>query len=341
MDKRMQVGGQAVLEGVMMRGPTSFVVAVRRPDGEISTMSEKLAGLGQKWPKSKLFPLRGIIALVDTFALGLKALSFSAKEATGEEETFGTKELIISFTFALIFVVGLFVILPVFFSSLTERATSSSYLKSLFEGLLRVALFVGYIVVVAQIKDIKRVFQYHGAEHKVVHAYEAGQSLTQDNINRHSPLHVGCGTAYLMMVMIIAILVFAFIPKTSLPIRIAIQIILIPVIASISYEITKMARRHESSRLVRIAMAPGLLLQKLTAKEPDKGQIEVAIAALEKVVELEDEQSSEANKPESEKISKDPGNGDPGQKPEEPDEVIYKIKYTIDEGNENDSSTEP
>lgn len=287
MSARLTVGGQAVLEGVMMRGPKTYAVAVRRPDGTIVTTEQHLTGLTQRHPLFKKFPFRGVIGMIDTFVLGMRALSFSAEQATGEEEALGTKDVVFSFALAMIFVIGLFIILPAWLSSIAKPMIGYSYGRALFEGVLRITLFVGYIAVVSRMKDIRRVFEYHGAEHKAVHAYEHGKELTPANTMEFSPLHVGCGTAYLMMVMIIAIFIFAFIPKTTILIRIGIQIILLPVIASLSYEITRLSRRFEGSWIIKILMAPGLGLQKITALEPDEQQIEVAITALDKVLEME------------------------------------------------------
>lgn len=288
MKRIKNVGGQAVLEGVMMRGPSAYSVAVRKPDGTIVTKTEKTGRVLRSRP-FKVFPLRGIGALIDTFAIGMKALSFSAKEAGGEEEeeAMGTKEFALSLVFAAVFVIIFFIALPVFISSLIKGYVGQSYLRSLLEGLIRITIFVTYIAVIGRMRDIMRVFQYHGAEHKVIHTYEADREVTPDNAMGYSPLHVGCGTAYLMMVMIIAIFIFSFIPRTSIPLRMLIQLILIPVIAAFSYEVTRLSRRFENSIIIRVLMAPGLLLQKLTAREPDKEQLEVAVTALNTLLEVE------------------------------------------------------
>ncbi len=278
----------------MMRGPHAYSVAVRKPDGRIVTKSEQTGGIFRSRP-FKVFPLRGIAALIDTFSIGMKALSFSAKEASGEEEeeAMGTKEFAISMFFAVVFIIIFFIALPVVISSFIKGYIGQSYLRSLTEGLIRITIFVTYIAVIGSMRDIKRVFQYHGAEHKVIHTYEADLEVTPDNAMRYSPLHVGCGTAYLMMVMIIAIFVFSFIPRTSIPLRMLTQFILIPVIAAFSYEVTRLSRRFENSIIIRVLMAPGLMLQKLTAREPDREQIEVAVTALNTLLEIEKEQNSD------------------------------------------------
>lgn len=285
--KPLRIGGQAVLEGVMMRSPRAMAIAVRKPDGTIVTTAETVDTIFHRRRPFTWFPLRGVVSLTEMFLLGLKALSYSARESTGEEEDFGTKEIIISFAFAIFFVVLLFILLPAFLAGYTKAVASTSLLKSLFEGVVRITLFLLYITAVSQMKDIKRVFQYHGAEHKTVHAYEAGLELTPGSVEKFSPLHVGCGTGYLLSVMVIAILIFAFIPPTSLLLRIGIQLLLVPFIASVTYEFTRLARRHEHSPITQVLMAPGLWLQKLTAREPDTGQIEVAIAALNEAVRQE------------------------------------------------------
>ncbi|MFH1737253.1 MAG: DUF1385 domain-containing protein [Actinomycetota bacterium] len=287
--ERLRMGGQAVLEGVMMRSPRFIAVAVRKPDGTIATMHERIDTFFHRSPPFKLFPLRGVVSLTEMFLLGLKALSFSAQEASGEEEDFGTKEIALSFIFAFVFVTLLFILLPAYLSGLTHIYVSATWLRSLVEGVLRVTIFLIYIVAVSRMHDIKRVFQYHGAEHKTVHAYEHGEELKPDVIQRYSPLHVGCGTGYLLTVMVVAIFVFAFIPRTSLILRVLIQLLLIPVISTVTFEIIRLARRFEGKTITRVLMAPGLFLQKLTAREPDDSQIEVAVTALKEAVRLEEE----------------------------------------------------
>ncbi len=291
----LRIGGQAVLEGVMMRSPRAMAVAVRKPDGAITTSAQTVDTVFHRLRPFTWFPLRGVVSLIEMFLLGLKALSWSAQESTGEEEEFGTKEIIISFGFAIVFVVLLFILLPAFLAGYTKALANTTFLKSVVEGVVRITLFLGYIAAVAQMKDIKRVFQYHGAEHKTVHAYEAGLDLTPENVEKYSPLHVGCGTGYLLSVMVIAILIFALIPKTSLLVRIGIQLLLVPLIASVTFEFTRLARRYEHSPITKVLMAPGLWLQKLTAREPDRSQIEVAIAALNEAVRQEGVVAGEAN----------------------------------------------
>ena len=273
----------------MMRSPHAMAVAVRRPDGTIATMRQRIDTIFHRARVFKWFPLRGVVSLTEMFLLGLKALSYSAKEAGGEEEDFGTKEIAVSFIIAMVFVALLFVLLPAYLTGLAKDYAATSFMKSLIEGVLRISVFLIYVVAVSRMKDIRRVFEYHGAEHKTVHAYEAGLELTPESTRDFSPLHVGCGTGYLLSVMVIAVFVFAFIPHTNLLTRVGIQLLLVPAIASFTYELIRLARKFESNPLTKVLMSPGLLLQKLTAREPDMGQLEVAIAALNEALAEEAE----------------------------------------------------
>jgi uncharacterized protein YqhQ len=291
--RHYNIGGQAVLEGVMMRGRRAFAVAVRRPDGEIAIQGREISSLTHRFPFLGKFALRGLLVIVETIVLGIEALSFSAHQAAGEKGEFGTKDLVVAIFLAALLATFLFILLPVGLTWTARGYLGYSYLHSLLEGLLRLAIFLAYVLVVTRLKDIQRVFQYHGAEHKVVHAFEAGDELTSENAARHSPLHMGCGTAFLLNVLVLTIFLFAFIPKTSIPLRILIQLALIPFIAGFVYEIIRLARTRGDSRLVQIIMKPGLVLQRLTAREPSLDQIEVAIAALKKVLELEQEDRQE------------------------------------------------
>ncbi len=284
---KLRMGGQAVLEGVMMRSPHAMAVAVRRPDGSITTTASRIDTIFHKYIPFTWFPLRGVVSLIEMFMLGLKALSFSAQQASGEEEEFGAKEIAGSFIFAMVLVVLLFIVLPAFLANFTKSYLPSSAWKSAVEGVIRISIFLIYIWAVSYMKDIKRVFEYHGAEHKTVHAYEEGKELTPEIIRGFSALHVGCGTGFLLIVMVVSIFVFAFIPPTTIWLRVLIQICLVPVIGSMTYELIRLARRFEHTAAVKILMAPGLALQRLTAREPDDDQIEVAVTALEKALSLE------------------------------------------------------
>lgn len=286
---KLRMGGQAVLEGVMMRSPHAMAVAVRRPDGTITTTASRIDTVFHKYIPFTWFPLRGVVSLVEMFMLGLRALSFSAQQATGEEEDFGAKEIAGSFIFAMVLVVLLFIVLPAFLANFTKSYLPSSAWKSGVEGVIRITIFLIYIWAVSYMKDIKRVFEYHGAEHKTVHAYEEGKELKPEIIRGFSALHVGCGTGFLLIVMVVFIFVFAFIPpETVIWKRVLIQICLVPFIGSFTYELIRLARRFEHTTVVKILMAPGLLLQKLTAREPDDDQIEVAVTALKEALRVEE-----------------------------------------------------
>lgn len=285
---KLRMGGQAVLEGVMMRTPHAMAVAVRKPDGTIKTTASRVDTVFHKYFPFTWFPLRGVVSLIEMFILGMKALSFSARQASDEEEEFGAKEIAGSFIFAMVLVVLLFILLPAYLASFTKSYLPSSAWKSTIEGFIRISIFLIYIWAVSYMKDIQRVFQYHGAEHKTVHAYEEGGELTPEFVRGFSPLHVGCGTGFLLIVMVVSIFFFAFIPpETVVWQRVLIQICLVPFIGSFTYELIRLARRFEDSAVVRVLMAPGLLLQRMTAREPDDDQIEVAIIALNAALELE------------------------------------------------------
>lgn len=299
--EQKNVGGQAVIEGVMMRAPKSLAIAVRKPNDEIVVKRERLHPLGERYPILKWPILRGVVVLLESLIWGFKALTFSANEAIETTETPPNqdaaspekkKEEIGGFTLALTLIfsvgmgIGLFVILPAWLAGfLTEKG----FAFNLIDGVIRLALFLAYILVISRIGQIGRVFQYHGAEHKSIHAYEAGEELTVDNANKYSALHPRCGTAFLLMVMFVSILIFAIFGKPpSLLVRFGTRITFIPLIAGISYELTKLASKKRDIWLMRILIAPGLLMQKLTTKEPSVEQLQVAIKALKEVLSMEE-----------------------------------------------------
>ena len=284
---KLNVGGQAVLEGVMMRSRRFWAVAVRKPDKTISTGIFKEISLMKK-NRILGFPvIRGMVALVENLSLGFKALSFSANEATDEDIKISGKQMGISVAIALIFVVGVFFVLPTIIGRSFSSAIENSILYNLLEGLIRIAFLIFYIIGVSFIKDVRRLFQYHGAEHKTIQAYEYDVELIPENIRKYSRLHVRCGTSFLLIVMIVALFVFALLGKPPLWLRIISRIVLIPVIAGVSYELIRLAGKFSKSKIVNITFYPGLLLQKITTKEPDDYQIEVAVASLNKILEAE------------------------------------------------------
>ncbi|MGC9467965.1 MAG: DUF1385 domain-containing protein, partial [Anaerolineae bacterium] len=282
-------GGQAVIEGVLMRGKYHAAVAVRRPDGEIVVKDEALSGL-YRGAFSKIPFLRGIPLLWDSLGLGMRALFFSA-EVVGQEESpdFSMSGGVGLATGAvsLLLGVGLFMVLPSFIAGLLvpERAL----LFNLVEGAIRLLLLIGYIVAIAQTEEIRRVFAYHGAEHKTINAYEAGAPLTVDGVRPYSRQHTRCGTAFLLIVVLISVLIMAPLGRPSLIVRIASRLALLPVVAGISYELLRFTARHQDAPIIRSLIAPNLALQKLTTREPDDSMIEVAITALKSVLSGERE----------------------------------------------------
>jgi len=286
--RRAQVGGQAVIEGVMMRGVDHWSLAVRRPDDTIGVHEFPLVSWMKRWPILKTPVVRGVVALVESLVIGLRALTMSANESLGEEEEpLGKKEIGVTLFVALAFAIGLFFLAPLLLTGLFRGWLGTGWGFWVVEGLVRVGIFLAYLAVITQIKDLRRVFEYHGAEHMSIHALEHGEELTVGNVEKYKTLHLRCGTSFLLIVMVVSIFVFAIVKWPAWYWLILSRIVLVPLIAGVSYEIIKFAGRHESSVFVRIAMAPGLALQWMTTKQPDDAQVEVAIAALEKIIELE------------------------------------------------------
>jgi uncharacterized protein YqhQ len=281
-------GGQAVMEGVMMRGRKSIAVAVRRPNGEISLTSQPLASLykgrARNWPF-----IRGIIVLIETLALGTQTLLHSAEIAAAEEEeTISPALLWGSVAIAVAFAVALFFVAPLLLTRyLIDPFISSSLVSNIIEGIIRIGIFIAYLKIISLMPDVKRLFTYHGAEHKVVNAYEAGMPLEVDYVRKYSTAHTRCGTSFLLAVLVISIFVFALLGRPSIWISILSRIILIPVIAAIGYEFVRFGAGHHQNILVRALLAPGLMLQSLTTGEPNDSQLETAISAMKKVVEID------------------------------------------------------
>jgi len=287
VDERYQVGGQAVIEGVMMRSKHFWALAVRKPDRTIYTKLFNDVSLTNKNKVLGFMFIRGIIALIESMTLGFKALSYSINEATEEEIKFSKREMTISVIIAVVFAVGVFFILPTIIGRSFSEFFPNAIVYNLLEGLIRIGFFLIYILLASQIKDIKRIWQYHGAEHKTIQAYENDEELKPENVRKYSTMHVRCGTSFLLIVMIVAILIFAFLGKQPMIWRITSRILLIPVIAGISYELIRLAGKFSKYKVVNILFYPGLLLQKITTKEPDNDQIEVAISSFKKVIEAE------------------------------------------------------
>ncbi|HOM42363.1 MAG TPA: DUF1385 domain-containing protein [Bacillota bacterium] len=289
--KPKAVGGQAVIEGVMMKGAEDIAIAVRKPDGEIVVKKEKLKSNRKKI--SKIPIIRGMFTFVDSMVLGVNALLYSAEFVDVEEEEkkkaskldeFLEKNIIwISVVISIVFSVGLFILLPTVLVGVFKAYTGNTLILNGIEGIVRIAIFLGYILAISGMKDIRRVFEYHGAEHKSIFCYEHGEELTVENVRKYGRLHPRCGTSFLFIVMIVSILLFSLFSWSGVLMRLLIRILLIPIVAGISYEIIKWAGKSES-KLSCIVSAPGMWLQKLTTREPDDKQIEVAVEALKNVL---------------------------------------------------------
>jgi uncharacterized protein YqhQ len=279
----------------MMRGKRHWALACRRPDGSISLHSEALKPLADRYPVFKWPIMRGIIALWESMALGIRALGMSANESMGEEERdISKKEMGVSLGIGIVMAVGLFVVLPLLVAGSVRDwfPNSSTFVAA--EGVLRIAILIIYIALVSRIKQLRRVFEYHGAEHKTIHALESGLELTPANVRQFSPVHPRCGTSFLLIVMVLAIAVFSFVPIpgdwtniSHVLLFILSRIIGIPLVVGFSYEVIKYAGKHKDNAFLKVILYPGLLLQRLTTHEPDESQIEVAIVALEGVAALE------------------------------------------------------
>ena len=283
-EKPVGYGGQAVLEGVMMRGRKFMAVAVRAPTGNIVVRSERLPEHLYGGAIGRTPFVRGLTMLWDSLGLGMKALMFSADvQMEGEQAEMSRPVRWTSVAVALLFGIGLFFITPVVLAGFVEQATASALLAHVVEGLIRLALLIGYVWLIGRLPDIRRVYAYHGAEHMTIHAFEHGDPLTTDRIARYPPAHPRCGTAFLLLVVAISIILFALVGAPDLPIRIASRILLIPVIAGLAYEVLRFGGSHGSHPLVKLMVWPGLALQALTTRVPGPEQIEVAVAAFEEM----------------------------------------------------------
>jgi uncharacterized protein YqhQ len=289
MKKSFHYGGQAVIEGVMIRGKEGVAISVRQPNGELNIMKQPLASIYRG--RLREVPLiRGIISLIETLVLGTQSLLHSAQVAAAEEGEEKIPTAVLWGTVAVSLALGVvfFFMVPLFATRyLIDPYIDSALLSVVLEGFIRIGIFVAYLKLVSLLSDIKRVFAYHGAEHKVVNAYEAGVPLDVESVKNYSTAHARCGTAFIFIVLIIAIFVFALVGQPTLWIRILSRIALIPVIAAISYEIMKFGAGHINNPAVRVLLAPGLLLQAITTREPDDSQIEAAISALNEVIKID------------------------------------------------------
>jgi uncharacterized protein YqhQ len=286
------IGGQAVLEGVMMRGPSNWSLAVRKPNGEIAQLNHDIDSVMKRHRVFRLPIIRGVIALGESLAIGFRALAISANYAAqeeGDEEEVSTEigrgALIFAFAIAIGFALLLFKVTPALLTSWLPIETTGGFV--IVEGLIRVTIFILYLVLISFLPDLKRVFQYHAAEHKAINAYEAGEELVPERVQRFSLIHPRCGTAFLLWVMVIAIFVFAFFGQPAWYWLITSRILLLPVIAGIAYELIRFAGKHTGNRILMTLLAPGLWLQRLTTREPTLDQLEVSIRALKDVLQRE------------------------------------------------------
>ncbi|MBR3042772.1 MAG: DUF1385 domain-containing protein [Eubacterium sp.] len=312
--KRTYIGGQAVLEGVMMKGPKSYALAVRKPDKEIEVKVTEYISMGERHKGLSIPFVRGVVNFLESLYIGMKTLMDSSeyfeeeedkKEKTEKEEELKDKTekegaskdkkddkksssdsayLIGTLIVSLLIAIGIFMLLPAFLANFLYKLTDNNLIVNLAEGLLRLAIFIGYVAAISFMEDIKRTFMYHGAEHKTINCLEAGDDLTVENVKKHTRFHKRCGTSFVFIVMIISIFVFMFVHTKVMWLRLLSRIILIPVIAGLSYEFIRYAGKH-SNVCSRVLSAPGLWVQRLTTKEPDDSMIEVAIKSVEGVVD--------------------------------------------------------
>lgn len=289
MSKTFHYGGQAVIEGVMMRGQKSLAMAVRRPNGQVALITKPLSSIYTG--KVRRIPfLRGVVVLLEAMVLGIQSLFRSANISLEEEDT-EISNLVLwgALLVSLAFVVAFWFLAPLFLTHFIYT-DSSSLVSNIIEGLIRIGFFILYIGAINLIPDIRRVFAYHGAEHKTVNAYENGAPLEVDAVRKYSTAHIRCGTSFLLVVLVLAIIVFALVGQPAMWLRILSRIVLIPVIAGIGYEVIQIGVNHADNSLIRVLLTPGLALQAMTTRQPDDSQLEVAITALKEVVETDNPQ---------------------------------------------------
>ncbi|NLL70936.1 MAG: DUF1385 domain-containing protein [Epulopiscium sp.] len=310
--KQTYIGGQAVMEGVMMRGKKVYTVAVRKPDGEIVIDKQPVHTLADRYPILRWPILRGVLAFIESMIIGVKTLTYSAEFFETEEEVKPSKvdtwlekklgdklnDFLIGFTVvvAILLSIGLFMVAPLLITRLIHNWIPTGRLRSAVEGIIRILLFLSYILLISRMKDIQRVFQYHGAEHKTINCYEKGLPLTVENAKKQTRLHKRCGTSFLLIVMLVSIFVFMLIDIDNMWLRFLSRIAFVPLIAGLSYEIIRFAGRSDSF-LVRFISYPGMGLQRLTTAEPDEEQLAVAICAMKGVLEEEGDYQDEGNNP--------------------------------------------
>jgi uncharacterized protein YqhQ len=282
-------GGQAVVEGVMMRGADHWAVAVRKPAGDIHVESYDIDSVAKRHPFFAKPLLRGVIVLGQSLSIGTRALLIATNQSMDEEEQLTSRQVGFALALAMVFFVAIFVLGPTVLFAWVQHRVGGGVLTNVFEGLFRVALFVAYLWLIGKTKDIHRVFEYHGAEHKTIAAFEHGDPLDPEHVDRYSTVHVRCGTNFLIIVMVITIFVFTLFGTPGFWWRIGSRVVAIPLIAGVAYEALRLGARYQSSLAMRVLMAPGLWLQKITTQRPDRGQIQVAIASFDEVLRREAE----------------------------------------------------
>ena len=302
---KFNYGGQALIEGVLMRGRDAIAVAFRHPDGHIVWASESLHKGPHAWRFAKTPFVRGLIVLYETLIVGTRWLVRSANiQASAEGVELGRGSVAIMLGLTLVAGVGIFFLLPLFLAALTTSKAESGWVQHLTEGLIRVGIFLGYLALIARAPDIRRVFEYHGAEHMTIHALEAGDPLTTDAVRKYPTAHPRCGTEFLVVVLLLSVLLFGFLGRDNPVLMVGGRIVLIPVIAAVGYEILRFGAKHRSNPIVRVIMAPGILVQMITTKRPTDDQIEVAIVSMEQALEADGEEvPSGSELPERERLA--------------------------------------
>lgn len=298
---KFSYGGQAVIEGVMMRGRYFWAIAVRKANNEIVVKEGPVKSITERYPILAKPLIRGSVALIENLILGVKSLTFAANEyAEAEAEQLSPKDMILTFGFAIILAVGLFIMLPAFIVRLIQGYIGSTVLLNVIEGLIKITFFLLYIIGISWMQDIQRVFQYHGAEHRTINCHEAGQPLDVEHVQKFSTIHPRCGTNFLLITFFTSILVFSFFGRPLFLWRVLIHIIILPIVAGLAYELIRQAGRKEAHSLFRIIATPGMALQLLTTGRPDDQQVEVAIKALETVL------AKDNSHPEAQKVKQFP-----------------------------------
>ena len=290
-EKSLAFGGQALIEGVMMRSRTHVVICVRQPNNELLTKVEEINSITERYKILNLPFIRGIIALIETFYLGLKGIFFSGNAALEEEEKFTYKEFLLLAGMALA-LASLFFIVPFL---LTTLFNLTGVIFNVVEAILRLTIFLVFLTLVAMWSEYKRILQYHGAEHKTINTFEAGVALNVENVQKFSRLHPRCGTSFIFVVMLVSILLFSIMPKLGFIARLAYRVLLIPLIGAISYELLMLSNRYRDSIITRILIMPGLAFQHLTTKEPDDDMMEVAVKAVKEITRLGDQPAEKLN----------------------------------------------